>query len=192
MARGLVEVDVDRHHEVELVEGGGEALPVGHGEHWIAGQRHHRADLAQTRGLDLVCKHGGGQIPERLGQATHTALPTVVAIQAAHARDATDVEGRRREHRSALATEPSRYDVQQVGGEGRGRGVRANAHADARVAYRRACVGELERKTLDDIRRHAGEGGDSRRGERGQASLDLGPSIGRALYETTVKADELD
>src|SRR5207247_7516107 len=79
MARGLVDVDVDRHHEVELVECGGEALPVGHGEHWIAGQRHHRADLAQNRGLDLVCKHGGGQINERLGQAQTTALTTVVA-----------------------------------------------------------------------------------------------------------------
>src|SRR2546422_11330491 len=123
-------------------------LPFGRGEDRVAGQRDHCADLALAGGLDLISKHGRGEVAERLWQAAHPASPAVGAVQAAHARDAADVEGRRREHRSALATEPSRDDVQQVGGKRRSRGVGADAYADARVAHRLACLGELECQAL--------------------------------------------
>ena len=111
-----------------------------------------------------------GRSPSVSGRPRTRLCQRSTAVQAAHARDAADVEGRRREHRPAFAAQPSGDDVQQVGREGRDRRVGADADADARVAHRRARVGELERQALDGGGRHAGEGGDARRGERGQAA----------------------
>ena len=192
VARRLVDVDVDRHHELELLERRADSLPVGCREDGVAGQRDHGADLARARGLDLVRQHGRREIAERLRQPAHPALPAVMAVEAAHARDAADVERGRREHRSAFSTEPSGGDVQQVGGVRRRRRVAADADADARVAHGRARVGELERQALDGLGRHAGERGNARRRERGQAPLDLGPSAGPRLQEPPVDAAALD
>ena len=53
---GLVEVDVDRGHEVEPVEGFAEPLAVGGGQHGVAGDRQHGADLPVARRLDLLAQ----------------------------------------------------------------------------------------------------------------------------------------
>ncbi len=81
MARGLVEVDVERDHEVELAQRARQPLAAGHREHGVAGERDERADLALARGLHLLGHGGRGEHAAELGQ------PADAAAVAARGRD---------------------------------------------------------------------------------------------------------
>src|SRR5262245_61065078 len=85
MARGLVDVRVDADHELEPVECAVEPLAVGGAEHWVAGDRDQRADLARSLGLDLLGEHADGQLAVRLRVAGDATGPPPEAVAGAAA-----------------------------------------------------------------------------------------------------------
>ena len=58
---GLVEVGIDRDHELQLIHRPGQPPAIGCRQHRVAGDRHQRPDLPRSRGLDLLGQQGGRQ-----------------------------------------------------------------------------------------------------------------------------------
>ena len=110
---GLVEVDVDGDHEVQPVEGAGQGAAVGRRQHRVAGDRHHRPDLAVAGSLDLLAHRGGRQLAGELRDLPHPAAPDVV-VAGPDDPPAHGVDGRLGEQHAALAVEVPGEQVQQV------------------------------------------------------------------------------
>ena len=86
MPRGLIEVGIDRQHEVDRVEGIGQAGAVGRGQHRIAADSDHRPDLTVTGCLDLLGEGDGGQFGHHLRIARDAAVPAARCETATRAR----------------------------------------------------------------------------------------------------------
>ena len=112
MARGFVDVKVDRDHEVQCFDRGIEIAPVGRRKHGVAGNGQQRADLAFARCLHFFGQHRHGQFAGELRQAADAALPSP-AMAAAGAR-ARDRDGRFIQQRAALAVEVSGVQVGEL------------------------------------------------------------------------------
>ena len=84
VAGGLVDVDVDRHHALEVGQRGVEACRVRRRQHRVAGDGHERADLPLARACPSPrpCTTAG-QLAEGLGQLAHPARAAVQAHLAA-------------------------------------------------------------------------------------------------------------
>ena len=176
MARRLVDVDVDRHHELERFESGVEAPAVGRRQDGVAGDRDQRADLALPRRVDLLREGDDGQLAHGLGQPAHARRVAVQAGLPPEARLAPGVGGAgrgAREHGAAGSVEVAREhveDVDQPGGEGAelgGRGADAPVHAGSRGS------GEVASQPPDDVSIDAHGRSDDLRGEVGAQRHDL-------------------
>jgi len=77
--RRLVQIRIDRHHEVERGERPIELRAVGRGEHGIAGDRDHPAKAALALREDLLGEDRHRELAAELGEAADTALPAPVA-----------------------------------------------------------------------------------------------------------------
>ena len=74
MARRLVHVDVDAHHQVERPRAPGAGGPAfGRAHDRVAGEREQRPHLALAGRVDLLRQAGDRQLAERLRQAAHAA-----------------------------------------------------------------------------------------------------------------------
>ncbi len=149
MARGLVDVDVDRHLELEPLERGLDAAAVRQREHRVAGVRDEGPHLPGAWCLDLLGEARGRQVAERLGKPAHAASPAGVPVHPPGVREHRGIDGRRREHRAAGPAESSRDDVEQVAGPRRQRAEAVVADADARVGDRPRRGEELACDPLD-------------------------------------------
>ena len=96
MPRGLVEVDVDADHEVELAQRRVEAGAVGRRQHRVAGDRDQRADPALAGGVDLLGQAGDRELAEQLGEPADAAGEAAEARAAAPPGRARGVGGARR------------------------------------------------------------------------------------------------
>ena len=68
VAGGLVDVDVERDHEVERLDGRLERAGVRRRDQRVAGDRDQRPDLALARGRDLLGEPDDRQLAEDLGR----------------------------------------------------------------------------------------------------------------------------
>jgi len=109
---GLVDVDVDGHHEVQPVQGSVQARAVGRREHRLPA-RVSIALMALALGLDLLAQHRDRQLVAELRQPAHPALPDPV-VTPADQPHADRVDGRTGEHRAADPVEVAGQDVEQV------------------------------------------------------------------------------
>ena len=134
---GLVDVDVDRGHEVQGVEGLAQAPAVGRREHRVAGDRQHRVDLPLARRLDLLAHHRGGQLAAVLRDAAHPAAPQVV-VPRADEPPGHEVDGRFGEQHAAGVVEVPGQDVEALDAP-LGQGSEAG-RGDADPAVRHAAV----------------------------------------------------
>ena len=66
VTRGLVDVDIDGNHEIELCERLVELAAVGCGENGIACGRHERFDLTLTRSEDFFGKRSYRKLAAKL------------------------------------------------------------------------------------------------------------------------------
>ena len=149
VARGLVDVVVDRHHELELRQRPREPLPVGRREHGVARDAHEGPHAALPRRLHLFRHDRRRQRPEELRQPAHAGPPPAPVVADDGPPERRDVGGRRGEHRPALAVEVPGHHVERLY-EPRGHGaegVLAHAHARVRAGTRRR--GEVPRQRAD-------------------------------------------
>ena len=77
MARGLVQIDVERDHEVEAFKCLGQALRIGIGQHRVAGHGDKGADLAFARRHDFFNQCTVWKRAGELRQAADACLPAV-------------------------------------------------------------------------------------------------------------------
>ena len=110
---GLVEVDVDRRHEVQAGQGPVERRAVGGRQHRVAGHGQHRADLPVAGRLDLLAQRRDGQLARRLGQPADPGAPHV-EVPAADQPGADGVDRRVGEHRAADPVEVAGQEVEAV------------------------------------------------------------------------------
>ena len=156
MPRRLVDVDVDAHHEVEVVERGGEALAVRRRDDRVAGDRDERADLPVAGRLDLLGHAGGGQLAEDLRRAAHPAAASArTARRGPSPIPRVAVRGQR-EHRAAGPVEVAGDRVEHVDEPARGRAEALRRRADPPVDRRALGGRELDRHPPDRLGRDAG------------------------------------
>lgn len=70
---GLVQVEVDRHHEFQGIQGSLQPAGIRPTQDRVAGQRHQRPDLPAAGSLDLLGKAGQRQLAAELRQSPHPA-----------------------------------------------------------------------------------------------------------------------
>ena len=105
-AGGLVQVEVDRDHELELGEGGLESAAVRGGQHRVAGRGDERLDLPGSGRVDLLGEGGRRELASELREASDPApTPVVAARLADHGEHRHDVDGRGGEHRATRFVE---------------------------------------------------------------------------------------
>ncbi len=159
MAGGLVEVHVDAHHELDVVEGRVESLAVRSGQHRVAGERDERPDLALAGLEDLLrqCRHR--VLAHHLGMladprmATTDREATTGAGRAVRRRPACDG---RREHHPTRPVEVAAQDVDGVDEPRRGRTELARRGTDASVHGGGGCRCDLAGHPADRRRLDAG------------------------------------
>ena len=198
VAGGLVDVDVDRDHEVELVGRRRERTRVRRRDEWVAGDRHQGAHAALAGRRDLLREPHDRQLAEDLGPAAHAAAPAPHAKALARAALAGRVAlpGRgEREHRAALAVEVAGEVVEHVHEPARERPEALGRRPDPRVHGGALGGGQLARQPPDLVgldpayRRHGlGAEGPGQRLDLGGAHGVLGEpaGIGQALGEQHV------
>jgi hypothetical protein len=76
---GLVQIRVDRDHEVERLKSLFESTGVGCGQRGIAGDRDQETNLAVTGSFDLVGQGCHRQLSQHLGEALGTTVPATGA-----------------------------------------------------------------------------------------------------------------
>ena len=137
VTRGLVEVRIDRDHEIELFQGLLDLPAVRRRKHRIPSSRDERTDLPFTGRQDLLGERRDGEFTAELRQATdtRTALVEGSALTEAGA-EAEEVERRPREHRPAHAVEVPGQDVQQLDQPLTEGAELLRRHAHASVAHR--------------------------------------------------------
>ena len=148
---GLVEVDVDRDHEVEPVERLAEPRAVGRRQHRVAGQREQRADLALARRLDLLAQHADRQLAAELREAAHPAAPRVQVAAPDEPRPTMSTAG------SVNSTPPSRSKLPVSDVEAVDRPLADRAERLGRQAHPAVAAAAVGRREL------AGEARGSRR-----------------------------
>ena len=116
MARGLVQVDVERDHELEAVKRLDHFVRVWVGQHRIAGHGDEGADLAFSRRQDFLLQRARRQRAAELGQSADAGLP---AVHRRHAIDKGIVEHQHRnnadrEHHAARPIHIARQHVDRV------------------------------------------------------------------------------
>ena len=192
--RRLVDVDVDRHHEVQPAQRLVEPRPVRRGEHRVAGHGEERADLSVARASRSPrAAPTTGSSPPISGRPRTRDAPRV-EVPAPDQAGADDVDRRRGEHHAARPVEVAGEEVEAVDGPLAHGAERLRGDADPAVDD--AAVGrrELAGETAHDVGRHAahrlgalgGEVGD-RRQDRVQP-VDVRP--GRAARSSASSVDE--
>ena len=174
--RRLVDIDVDGHHELELLEGLVQLLAVRSREHRIARDGDHRTDLAFALGEDLLCHHRRRILAERLGKLAHARVPSADT----EALATTLLPARRRiarsrkwEHHAAGRIEISGHDIDHVHEPRRRRAEAHRAGADAAVHACRLCVQQFIRQPADDGCLDSGRTFHRFRRERRERAADL-------------------
>ena len=111
VASGLVEVEINRDHEVEVVESSFELHSVGSRQHRVPGHRHQTADPARTLGQNFLGEGGYRQLAAKLGKPAHPAFspPELAAAGAGQ-----QIHRRFGEHCSTGAVEISGDNVEHV------------------------------------------------------------------------------
>ena len=163
MPGGLVEVEVDGHHEVQRVERFGEAATVGGREDRVAGQRDEGPDPAVTGSLDLLAHDCRRELAAVLRKSADTA-PEAVVVSSSD--QPPELHRRLGEHHAARAVEVSR---QQVEAGDRPVAQRAESGGrDPHPAVRRGTVrrAELPRDPLQVLGREPAQLLRELRGER--------------------------
>ena len=121
VARGLVQVEVHRDHEVEAGQGPLQAPAVGRREHRVAGHREQGAHLPRAGRVHLFRQRRRRPFAAELRQPAHPRAAGREPPALAEARgQGDDVRGRAREHHPALAVEVAGDhvdDVHQPAGE---------------------------------------------------------------------------
>ena len=185
VAGRLVDVDVERDHEVELLDRRLERRRVGGRDAGVAGDGDERSHLALAGSRDLLGKADDGKLAERLRAAGDAARPApegeALALRPAAGRVAL-ADGGEREHRAALAVEVAGQEVEDVDEPARERAEPLRRRPDPPVDGGRVGGGELVRHPADLAGfdpAGAGDGlGRERLGERGE-----GVGAGRVLGE---------
>ena len=132
---GLVQIDVDRDHEVEVRERTLEAISVGGGEGGVARDGEQCAHLPLARRLHLLGETRGRELAQHLEGAAHPGAVSVEPDSAAGAR----AVGRRHErgaeweHHAAGSIEIPGQVVEHVYEPARGRAELRGGRADAPV-----------------------------------------------------------
>ena len=155
VARGLVEVDIEAHHQRERFECLRDPRTVRCREYGVTRDGEHRAHLARARGLDLLGEASDRQLAEHLRRARHTATPPARGHALPLARRARGVRRERRrfrEHRAARLVEVPGQRVDHVDEPRRERAVLLRARADAAVEGRALAGSELVRELADGRR----------------------------------------
>ena len=176
VARGLVEVDVEREHEVQALQGPVQPRAVGRGQHRVARDGDQRADLALARRLHLLREHPDRQLAEHLGRPADARVPApgpeALAAPARPLRVGR-ARGRAREHRPAHAVEVAGERVEHVDQPRGQRPELLRAGADAAVHRRARGARERARHALDRRRRDPGHVGHRAGGEVRRQRQDL-------------------
>ena len=90
VARGLVEISINRDDVLERGEGAIEAAPVGRREHGVPGDGDERSHAPRSAHFDFVGERRHRQVAAELGQMARAAAPPIVgAAQAEPRQDAT-------------------------------------------------------------------------------------------------------
>ena len=178
VARRLVQIDVDTHHEVERFERRDKLIAVRCREQRVAADHHHRTNLSGAGGRDFFGHQRGWVLPQRLWEATNASLsaasfePLADAFLAASRRAGSNGQ---REHCPAFFIEVAGDHVQHVDEPRRGGAEAHRGGADAAVHRCTVRVAQLD--------------GDSSDGCRVDADLFL-HSLGRELCECLVHVFE--
>ena len=193
VARRLVEVAVDRDHEVERLERPVELAAVRRREHRVAGDGHERADAPVAGRQDLLGERGDRELAAELRQSAHAAAaPRVVAALAGARGERHEVDRGLREHGPALAVEVAGDDVEQVD-EPLGRGAELlGRDPHAAVADPGARRGEVARERARLVGRDTRDGGDTLGREVLGEPLDLLPPVGERFEAARPREPLLD
>ena len=149
---GLVDVDVDAHHQVDVLERAAHAAGVGSAHDGVSGEREERAHLTVARRVDLLGEARDGQLADCLRQAADAGAPAGHAHALALARSAARVGGAGsglREHRAARPVEVAGHDVEHVDEPARERPELLGAGADPPVDGGAVGAGQLARHAAD-------------------------------------------
>ena len=125
MSVGLVLIEVEGHHQLQVAERLGEFVAVGHRQNRIAGAHEQGLELSFARGEHLLGHHRGRSGAQNLRQIADPAAPSVPReprdmLQRCHSQ-ALSGDAQIAEHGSAGDVEVSGDevdDVEQRGGEG--------------------------------------------------------------------------
>ena len=180
--RGLVQVEIDRHHEVEPAERPLEPRAVRSREHRVAGEADEAAHLTRAGRLHLLGHRHRGQRAEKFRQPAHPRAPASVVVADQAPPERRDVGGRLRKHDAAFTIEVAADEVERFDQPVGDRAELVLTGADAAVdggARRRS---ELVGQPTDDLGREADRGRHAlRREPRGDRRQLLAP--GRDLVD---------
>ena len=147
MPRGLVDVQIDRHHEIEFPERAIETLGVGCRADRISRDREERANSFITRGIDFFRKCRHRKLTEKFGEFPNTTPPTSIGEVPCLAGTARHrLVGRLRKHRAARAVEVPAENVDDIHQPTRQRAKFLGTGPDPAVANRRRGSRETARE----------------------------------------------
>ena len=156
MARGLVDVDVDGHHELETFQRVVERASIRRRQHRIARTGEQGADLAVAGGGDFLGHAGHRQLAREFGQPAHAAAPAPLRAGIG-ARPGDRHRGIVRQ-RAADAVEVAAHQVDQLQQDLAQRAPGLHRHAHAAVGDGTRGGEELGGDLGDDVHRDAGLG----------------------------------
>ena len=149
---GLVDVDVERHIQVERVDRGFQCLPVRAAQDRVAGAGEERPDLAVAGRCHLLGEQRRGQCAEHVGEVADPRARLAVGGEAGLLGNLVERDRRRAEDRPAGAVEVACRQVQQIEQERDERPEAAQARARAPVDRRAVSRCETARDVAHDRR----------------------------------------
>ena len=182
MPRGLVDIEVDRHEELESCDRAIEPRAVGRGEHRVAAMRHERAHLPRSWRLDLLgeCRHR--QLASELGQPAHAALPpTETRCLRRPLVGMQKIDRGPREHRAPLGIEPTAHEVERIDQPGRHTAELLHRHAHTPVGHGARRGGKVARECAHHVGIHADRRGHALRREPCRELAQLRDAISERL-----------
>ena len=148
----LIDVGVQRDHQLERLEGRAQPTRVGRREERVPGDREQGADAALALGLDLVGEGRDRELAEGLREAADAGAPAADPDAAAAPGLAVGVRlarGGEREHDAAGAVEVAGDRVEDVDEPARERAELLRGGADPRVDCGALGGGQLARHAAD-------------------------------------------
>jgi hypothetical protein len=143
--------------QVELLQRGGQPLPVGDRQHRVAGDREQRAQLTLARGGDLRGHHGRGEGAEDVREVTDPGPGLAVRRLAGALGQALHGDDLAGEQHAARPVQVAGDDAERVQQEADQGGVPAQAGAGPAVRRGARCGREVPGQRAHGPGRHAGD-----------------------------------